>query len=875
MHMKNLFKFTLCAFAAIALTNCTEDLSESGNGNNTPDAGFTMTIHAGVAGNDTDETRTAVKIDTLADNTTAYRVIWKGNDQLSIAEFANYEISEDGLTVAYQKEGSTDKLAIFQTKFKSIMGEDKRYDYLSCYPHNNKNSFTINASEAKAYMTMPATQTYDPAGLVDGSAMLLTSAHLGNEGRPYQIDLRFKHAAAYVKMTFDGIELGKGEKITDIILTAGMEKEDGETTDEDAYLAGSCVYTYAADPEGDGSTATDPDGDQSKSVTLKVSNADFAAGDTPGEIRDNLFIVPTFTVYFATLPVELDAFTVTIVTDTQRRYVKKVDVSGGKGKPIPFVAGEVRAVKISGQDFETEKLTVYRKATSVANLKDKECVIVSTDNILGDLYTMLNSGTNNSVVAGKKIGDPGVGFAQAKFDFDGTSEDVLLHADASEYTWTISGTDTYTFVSTKEAGTGLYCANVDRTNEHPLALTNESEKLSTWTIEYKNSNFTIRESNNIGYMQTYSSSYNNWYAPYIQGMATISIYYKTDQSKDVNDKEEEVIKEKPLDNPKYYRKVSVLEANKNYVIAAQYDGKLYTFNNYNSGTCTPSLLLADDAGDGVKNAGFKRVTDKIYADMELYESNLGVYYTWNRKSGYSGDYFITTDDERLSEANNPGLRFQNNDLILYTTYHTFAVNTFGDGFSFYYSTNNVYLNLASTDKWTFSRNQQEIYFYEELDEIPQVAKETYTRVTTITAGKKYIIAHNNYSIKNYETASGNIPAVSLFDDFEVSGNTITGDGTDYYFIAVANGDTFKFQSPKVSASYGWSLYLAYMATNLRCSTTSTSFTIGRVVSGQQLTVETTVSSKSYYLHATDNYFGPFSTSWSSNECYFYFYEKQE
>ncbi|MCH5332224.1 MAG: hypothetical protein J1E33_07490, partial [Alistipes sp.] len=117
--MNNLFKFTLCAFAALTLANCTNDVTDDGG--NAPVEKFKMTISAGVGDEDS---RTQI----FADGN-KYRVKWdKEGESLSIVEVENESCGD--VTCATQK-GGDEKVALFETEFSSVIVGGSTYDYLA------------------------------------------------------------------------------------------------------------------------------------------------------------------------------------------------------------------------------------------------------------------------------------------------------------------------------------------------------------------------------------------------------------------------------------------------------------------------------------------------------------------------------------------------------------------------------------------------------------------------------------------------------------------------------------------------------------------------------------------------------------------------
>lgn len=872
--MKNLFKSALWACAALLVYSCTNDLDESGSVN-APDEGFPLTIEAS-HGDVTDETRTHIEL-----SNGNHRILWDENDWLSIVEVVDDKIIEGQTnTRAWQKENRDGgRFAVFETVLNKRVSGTK-YDYLACYPYSASNRFETGENVAKVYMNMPAEQKAPGAGAcVEASTMLLTAEHRNCEGRPYQIDLAFNHAVAYVKLNFKGLELAKGEKIARIIFTAGLDDEnDGETSaaanDNDVYLAGSCVYDYNTH-----TASGDINGTPSRSVTLDIESLGYGAGDTQGS-AENLFVVDDFSVYLATLPVpetaNFNKFSITVVTAVNNKnYTKK---SNESTPALTLNAGMIRNINVSGKGFEAEKITVYRKATSVEELIGKECVITSVD---GATYTMANNEPNKNLQT-VNIYDAGFGENLYQFDEATGFEEVLLHKDASHYTWSIrqNGDDgTYTIYSTQSDDMRLKAGS----DNDRLTITDKDEDNDEWNISYDNANnkFNIQSIAGNANIQTNRGQY--WF---ISSMvwSTVQVYYKTDSKMDSNS----VVPEREEKNgaQKYYKKVTAPENGKNYVIAAaiQTDGKTvyYTFNNYfnlkKEAERTPKLLLASDAANGENNAGFVPANIEGFNEGDVYTSTRGGYYTWS----VNGTILTSTDSETNGKLANT-----NNIVTLEGNGKGLNFSADGDGVNIKNETNGVrYMTLrVNNDKsltWGYDTTPTKLYLFEESDTAPEPPVEDtgtiYKKVTAITAGKQYILVEKsrNVTMRNVESSTTNVTAVQFANSgfTQVDSETISGDDTDYYFTAVANSGSIQLMSPKTSGILKYNCYLSKSGTstnNLYCKTspgTLGNFTITYSAGNNNAFYITSSSGNYLYTNGT-NY--TFSSSYS----WFYFYEKQE
>ena len=837
LHMR-LFKSTLVACAAFLAFSCTNDLDD--NGHSSADKGFLMTINAS-QGEVTDETRTAIRLDQEGNK----RVVWNGNDAISIVEVADGNIESDNTPGWQIKDRSDEKVAVFSTRFRSERIPGTNYNYFACYPYSNGNRFTFENS-GKAHMTMPATQVV-PEGekgniYVDPAAMLLVASDTGHDGRPYQIDLRFDHAAAYVKLNFKDIALGQNEKIAKIILSAGHEGEDNENNssataeDDGVYLAGSCVYDF----DGEGTTLPDTglNSAPSKSVTLDISTLGYGASTTKVE-GTNLYAVPEFTVYMATLPATLKKFSITIVTTiTNKHYVKN---SSDNAPELTLTRGKIRTINVSNNGFKAEQVTIYRKAKSVEELAGKECVITSDG---GATYTMANNKTNTNLIP-INIYDAGFGENIYEFDPEIGYEDVLLNKDASEYTWSIrnNGDDVYTIHPTQSDNLSLAVGNSAR-----LTITDKEDAQNKWTISYDEANdefFIYSTSIENSYIQTQRDQY--WVAD--RGWSKVHVYYKTDDKMDSNSAVPER-EEEDVEPAKYYKKVTAPENGKNYVIAAevQIDGKTvyYTFNNYfnlkKDAERTPKLLLASDAANGEYNAGFVPAVIEGFNDGDVYTSTRGSYYTWNANIImncilYSTDAGIT--NFRLTNNNTTAALMNTGSAGL-----TFTADGDGVNISNNNNSNTRYLSLRvnndSAMSWGFFNDTKtKLYLFEESDTAPEPPVEekgdVYKKVETPSANKEYIITTTSgsdvYAMTRSTTDNGYVLATNLSTDanFTIEGNeirtlstncTFKFDGTSIYFLGGMLGTSYYYLRSLTVATNGNRQLLAGTSTGTKLALTN-------------------------------------------------------
>lgn len=360
MHMKSLFRFSLCAFAALTLANCTNDLTEDGA--QAPAERFSMTINAGLP--DGDDSRTA-----LGTDNGKYRILWQEEGEtLTIAEVINGNVSDKcEATQITEDNRSTERFAVFTTSFAGASDVNSEYTYVACYPHSNANEF--NPAEKTVTATMPAVQT-PVEGSVDPKATLLFAQHRDkynntevSKGRPYQINLKFAHAAAYAKMTLKDLPLySAGDELVGEHAVTEMPYD--EIIDQiiikctGADLAGNGTYKYSFDDETENSTldfqsASTSSG--SETITLNVRELEITKGKTK---EGN-----GYTLFFAALPVDLENPEITITTVDGRTFTKTLDTSGGK--EIKLKQGSMTAFTVGATGLNpTETDLVYARVYS-------------------------------------------------------------------------------------------------------------------------------------------------------------------------------------------------------------------------------------------------------------------------------------------------------------------------------------------------------------------------------------------------------------------------------------------------------------------------------------------------------------------------------
>ena len=586
--MKKLFKFTLCAFATLALANCTNDVTDDGG--NAPVEKFKMTISAGVGDEDS---RTAITYDN-----NKYHLKWnEKGESIGIVEVVDNYCGE--ITRATQK-GGDEKVALFETEFSSVIVGGSTYDYLACYPYSTDVKFDVQNKQVT--MNLPAEQTLTSEGSVDPNSTLLFASYFGEReaGRPYQIGLDFDNVAAYAKVTFKGLKLNANEVIKDI---------EFAINDENVCIAGPCTYDY--NEEGKATTTACEDG--SNKITLHVLDLNLAAGDEASG-----YAVKDFTVYFSALPANVTNFTVTVINADGRRYMKTVDATKTTKGYLPFEKGVIRTITINGDGFEVEKQKIYKKVKPGEVESGKNYIIVSQSATSGDTnpYVLKNNSTDAKSLAAVNLTEAG---------FTNKDELTLLNANASDYTWTFTGSDgTFTIASTGNKNY-LNAAKQSEGMEDfvPLALgaTNQTWKVGTYPLGSDVYRLTIEST-------TYSGDYiatdrrqtgGLFYSVRYYGWTQIYLYEETTDTDDVGDSQETVYV--------YYKKATKLEADKQYVISSEYDGIAYTMGNTGGtymGIAVPIAQLVSET------TGFEKVNENV---IKRVESDNYVYTTVANSSG--------------------------------------------------------------------------------------------------------------------------------------------------------------------------------------------------------------------------------------------------
>lgn len=760
--MKNLFKFSLCAFAALALANCTNDLDEGGM---TPPAaeGFTMTINAGVGNEDADDSRTSIVYDG-----STYHMAWNTSETqkeyLAIVEVADKTAGP--LTKAEQKSGD-EKVAVFQTTFPSVSDTGKTYDYLASYPYSESVSFDADGS--KVHLTMPAEQTPAADGAVDPNSTLLFASHMGKaeSGRPYQIKLGFEHVAAYVKVAFKGLTLGPNESI---------DRIEFKVNDEETYIAGPCLFDYSNAEQANHTTTVEGEG--SNTITLNVSALNLKAGD-----EESGYLVNDFELYFSALPAMIHDFTVTVVANSGRRYEKNVKTDKG----LPFERGVIRTMSISNEGFDTAKQKIYKMVKPSEVVSGKRYLIVS----------QATTGNQNAYVL-KNTGEKGqdlFGDTTEAAGFTTKDETTLLHFDASDYTWTFTGSDTFTISS---AGSNLYLTapkqSADTYVYVPLTLSTDSQ---AWRVSpYSSSSpdsyrLTIENATYGGdFIATDRSKAGGaFYSVGSNAWTQIFLYEDTGEVDDVNNREYF-----------YYKVANKITAGNDYLITVKYNGNIFILSYTSTTINTPQTIQA---------AKFENVKDGDTSYTQIKCDNDQSFIFTFEASGTSGTDYI------LKATNGQYLRYYSGAFSFATFEYqrsVFTLEPSGTTYKLKQATNG-YLQIYQSETWNpiiwqcgkdygNGKSSDIVTFYEKYtpeegggnteDGIPSSAwpLNVYTKVTNKIAtntSDEYVILYNE-GIKSYLINNSDLTGAVLAEqsDFYVDENNILTSNTDYIWTVTTD-----------------------------------------------------------------------------------------
>ena len=308
--MKNLFKYVVLSGVVAVAAACTKDNTVDAVG---PRAEYRMTNITIEAQTADAESRTTVEGNAL---------VWSASEQsIAALELWDEELTEgvsnsgDRVTKADCASVKDGKAVYNATVAGKEEGGDYTRGYIAAYPY----AAFASVSGTNVEMTLPAEQTPAAVNDIDPAATLLFASDLeGYSETPESLSLWFRHVAAYGRIRLYNLNLGDGEKLAKVVITANTE---------DKYLSGDWKFDYTED-ELDGVYGSE----KSNSVTLNVADLETEAVATKDGVA----------FFFGALPCgEIDSFTVKAVTNRGLEYTKQIE------KPLSFNRKTVEAFAVN------------------------------------------------------------------------------------------------------------------------------------------------------------------------------------------------------------------------------------------------------------------------------------------------------------------------------------------------------------------------------------------------------------------------------------------------------------------------------------------------------------------------------------------------
>ena len=725
---------------------------------------------------------------------------------------------------------------------------------------------------------MPATQT-PTEGSADAKATLLFALHNGKEsavptGRPYQINLKFEHMAAYAKLTLRNVGLYKeGDKLPEgsvyetMPFNETVEKVTITNNEADKPLAGKYSYNYQS------RTAT-VTSNTSQSITLDVSKLDITAEKTK-KTGDNQGGYP---IYFATAPVTLTDFTITITTNTGRTFTKDINKSlalNEIGKVMPF------SVNFDGiEDPEKTLARVYDKVKNPYVIGAREFILVTIPNSINTFYNN-NNGENNVTKSIDILNDE-------KFDVDDKSSPDSIYyigeesndGKAVDFTWTFedANLDTWTGVgsagiksanSTYAADKAMYLSinsgsPVLSNTKAIWNLTSASQTDGTLYLTYNNQRLDLSDTG----LKAASASYVK--SQYFYFFVDAGLKFVKFESKATETPEEDVTYKKvttkslPTGKTDNLGNATWTDLIMTVTKGTGVNAKTYLVRNVNSDgnlSGTPMLdPISEDMLSTTDGATYITVKPKKYTWLTvLYSAFSGEGYVFNSASKAAANTYLCVN------SGSPELSAS------YTQYS--ATLTDNGNYTLRRvttSSTQYYLSVDDSGKFIATTSQPtDVYFqfYGEQSIVEDKEKEenttnttsTYTKVTTVTNGKEYVMT-STYMFSEYFLGNSDASVVKVVDSgLTKSGTSYTGDGSKCSFTAVQGSSGFYF----VSTSNNNKLYCTTSSVSLS-GIMYTEFTYN----GTQL-----FSSSGYYLYTNSSIWG-FSNGAAVKNYALTLYEKQ-
>lgn len=358
--MKQIFKSLVLVAAAVAtLTSC----EKAPEVTPTPEE-YTLTVNATLPAPEGTKTYLGE-----LDATNGYPVLWSEDDKIRVSQVPYY--TADGMTFttagntssSYSSDitrSADNTTASFELeKFANAPSNNANFfDYIAIYGGSDYGSVNKRtASSSYLGMTLPANQAPEESQF-DPKAALMGSTLLGATEEATNLDLDFRHLAAYAMLNVNGLDCGS-EEVQSVTITSDEHK-----------IAGAGYWYYL---EG---SKFKPTSAASNSIVVNMSGQSFTAND--------------FEVYFTAIPTDFVAgnhITFVVTTSANKTYTKSVEVESA----FSFTQGEILdfSVNFAGISGVSVSGDEYELVTDAATLAVGDEVIFVAKS--GDAYYAMNN----------------------------------------------------------------------------------------------------------------------------------------------------------------------------------------------------------------------------------------------------------------------------------------------------------------------------------------------------------------------------------------------------------------------------------------------------------------------------------------------------
>ena len=246
-----------------------------------------------------------------------YPVSWNADDKLKIYEYVNgsFNSANTKTDVAIEVDESDASKATFTFSLTAKSGSS--YVYRAVYPSSKSTNCYDNQQGTDAVITLDNKQTPTLESVDPNAAILFADAEaVTKQGEG--ISFAFEHVVGYAKMTVKGPKAAANEKVQSVKLSS------------DKNLAGNFQYYWKE--EGAAKYVVTSG---ATNITANLSELDIDADSE-------------FTVWFASLPAELDKFSVEINTDANT-YTK--ECSG----TVAFKQGRISSFTVNMTETDVDE----------------------------------------------------------------------------------------------------------------------------------------------------------------------------------------------------------------------------------------------------------------------------------------------------------------------------------------------------------------------------------------------------------------------------------------------------------------------------------------------------------------------------------------